>query len=49
MKSASIRADYFGTIRNFLQRAAIGTSFDVRWSLVAQAVPENELTVKRME
>ena len=49
MKSASTRADYFGTIRNFLQRAAIGTSFDVRWSLVAQAVPENELTVKRME
>ena len=27
----------------FLQRAAIGTLFDVSWSLVAQAVPENEL------
>ena len=34
---------YFGTIRDFLQRAAIGTSLDVSWSLVAQAVRENEL------
>ena len=42
-KSVSTRAGYFGTIRDFLQRAAIGTSFDVSWSLVAQAVPENEL------
>ena len=30
-------------IRDFLQRAAIGTLFDVSWSLIAQAVPENEL------
>ena len=29
-------------IRNFSQKATIGTSFDVCWSLVAQAVPENE-------
>ena len=29
-------------IRNFLQKATIGVSFDVCWSLVAQAVPENE-------
>ena len=26
-----------------MQRAAIGTLFDVCWSLVAQANPENEL------
>ena len=43
MKSASTRGGYFGTICDFLQRAAIGTLFDVSWSLVAQAVPENEL------
>ena len=47
-KSASTRADYFGTIRNFVQRAAIGTLFDVRWSLIAQAVPENELFLLKM-
>ena len=29
-------------IRNFSQKATIGISFDVCWSLVAQAVPENE-------
>ena len=43
MKKCRTRAGYSGTIRDFLQRAAIGTSFDVSWSLVAQAVPENEL------
>ena len=32
-----------GRFAIFLQRAAIGTLFDVSWSLVAQAVPENEL------
>ena len=42
-KSASTRAGYFGTIRDFLQRAPIGTSFDVSWLLVAQAIPENKL------
>ena len=42
-KNASTRAGYFGTIRDFLQRAAIGTLFDVSWLLLAQAVPENEL------
>ena len=43
MKKCKTGAGYSGTIRDFLQRAAIGTSFDVSWSLVAQAVPENEL------
>ena len=33
--------------RDFLQRATIGTSFDVRWSLVAQAIPENELFLSK--
>ena len=28
---------------DFSQRAANGTSFDVRWSPVAQAVPENKV------
>ena len=35
-------------IRDFLQRAAIEISFDVRWSLVAQAVPENEPFLQKM-
>ena len=30
---------------DFLQRVANGTSFDVRWSLVAQAIPENARAV----
>ena len=32
-----------GRFAIFLQRAAIRTLFDVSWSLVAQAVAENEL------
>ena len=38
------------TIRghSFSQRAAIGTSFDVSQSLVAQAIPENELFLSKM-
>ena len=32
----------------FLQRAAIEISFDVRWSLVAQAVPENKPFLQKM-
>ena len=35
LKAAGTRADQFGTIHKFLQRATTGTSFDVRWSLVA--------------
>jgi len=35
-------------ICNFLQRAAIEISFDVRWSLVAQAIPENEPFLQKM-
>ena len=35
-------------IRDFLQRAAIEISFGVRWSLVAQAVPENEPFLQKM-
>ena len=30
-------------VTHILQRATIVTSFDVHWSLVAQAIPENEL------
>ena len=30
------------TTYNFSQRAANERSFDVRWSLVAQAIPEND-------
>ena len=48
MKKCKTRAGYFGTIRDSLKRAAIGTSFDVSWSLVAQAVPENELFLYKM-
>ena len=33
----------------FLQRATIGTSFDVRWSLVAQAIPENKLFLSKCQ
>ena len=32
----------------FLQRAAIWTSFDVCWSLVAQAIPKNELFLSKL-
>ena len=46
--AGTIKADQFGTIRDFLQRAVNGTSFDVRWSLVAQAIPEKELFLSKM-
>ena len=48
LKTAGNRADLFGTFRDFLQRATIGTSFDVRWSLVVQAIIENELFLSKM-
>ena len=47
LKTAGTRADLFGTIRDFLQRATIGTSFVVRWSLVAQAIPENDVFLSK--
>ena len=33
---------------NQRSQASMRTSFDVSWSLVAQAVPENELFLKKM-
>ena len=41
LKTVGTRANYFWTTHDFLQRASIVTSFDVHWSLVAQAIPEN--------
>ena len=37
------RANYFWTTHDFSQRAANGTLFDVRWSLVAQVIPESSI------
>ena len=39
---------HWNVARDFLQRATIGTWFDVRWSLVAQAVPQNELFLSKI-
>ena len=47
-KTAVTRANYFWTTHSFSQRATNGTLFDVRWSLVAQAIPENELFLSKM-
>ena len=49
MKKCKYWAGYFGTIRDFLQREAIGTSLDVSWSFVAQAVPENKLFLSKCQ
>ena len=46
-KTTGTRADYFWTTHNFLQRATIVTSFDVHWSLVAQAIPETKLLLSK--
>ena len=43
LKTAGTRANYFWVTHNFSQRVANGTLFDVHWSLVAQAIPENKL------
>ena len=48
LKTTGTRADYFWTTHNFLQRATIVTSFDVRWSLVVQAIPENKLFLSKL-
>ena len=47
-KTVGTRADYFWTTHDFSQRAANGTLVDMRWSLVAQAIPENGLFLSRM-
>ena len=48
LKTAGTRPNWFWMTHGFSRRAASGTSFDMRWSHVAQTVPENELFLSKM-